>query len=77
MLLTVDVGNTQTLIGVFEKERLEHEWRVSTDPKRTADELALLFGEFLQLADLSFSRQITGVSRSLRSCPRRHRNSER
>ena len=62
MLLTVDVGNTQTLIGVFEKERLEHEWRVSTDPKRTADELALLFGEFLQLADLSFSRQITGVA---------------
>lgn len=62
MLLTVDVGNTQTLIGVFEKDRLEHEWRVSTDPKRTADELALLFGEFLQLADLSFSRQITGVA---------------
>lgn len=62
MLLTVDVGNTQTLIGVFEKDRLEHEWRISTDPKRTADELALLFGEFLQLADLSFSRQITGVA---------------
>lgn len=62
MLLTVDVGNTQTLIGVFEKERLEHEWRVSTDAKRTADELALLFGEFLRLADLSFSRQITGVA---------------
>lgn len=62
MLLTVDVGNTQTLIGVFEKDRLEHEWRASTDPKRTADELALLFGEFLQLADLSFSRQITGVA---------------
>lgn len=62
MLLTVDVGNTQTLIGVFEKDRLEHEWRASTDPKRTADELALLFGEFLQLVDLSFSRQITGVA---------------
>jgi pantothenate kinase, type III len=62
MLLTVDVGNTQTLIGVFEKDRLVHEWRASTDPKRTADELALLFGEFLQLVDLSFSRQITGVA---------------
>ena len=62
MLLTVDVGNTQTLIGVFEKDRLEHEWRASTDSKRTADELALLFGEFLQQADLSFSRQITGVA---------------
>ncbi len=61
MLLAVDVGNTQTLIGVFGKTSLEHEWRASTDPTRTADELALLFGEFLQLADLSFSRQITGV----------------
>ena len=62
MLLTVDVGNSQTLIGVFEKDRLQHEWRASTDPKRTADELALLFGEFLRQADLSFSRQITGVA---------------
>jgi type III pantothenate kinase len=61
MLLAVDVGNTQTHLGVFENERLAHEWRASTDPTRTADELALLFGEFLSLADLSFSRQITGV----------------
>lgn len=62
MLLTVDIGNTQTHLGVFNKDELVHEWRASTDPRRTADELALLFGEFLSLADLSFSRQITGVS---------------
>ncbi len=62
MLLAVDVGNTQTHIGVFKGTSLAHEWRVSTDPRRTADELALLFGEFLSLADLSFSRQITGVA---------------
>jgi type III pantothenate kinase len=62
MLLAVDVGNTQTHIGVFERERLEHEWRASTNPSRTADELALLFGEFLSFVDLSFSRQITGVA---------------
>ncbi len=62
MLLAVDVGNTQTHIGVFSSEVLAHEWRVSTDARRTADELALLFGEFLQLAGLSFSRQITGVA---------------
>ena len=62
MLLAVDVGNTQTHMGVFEGEVLEHEWRAATVQQRTADELALLFGQFLSLADLSFSRQITGVA---------------
>lgn len=61
MLLAVDVGNTQTQIGVFRDEKLIHQWRASTDQSRTADELALMFGEFLGLADLSFSSQITGV----------------
>lgn len=64
MLLTVDIGNTQTHLGVFERDRLVHEWRAATDPRRTADELALVFGEFLALADLSFSRQITGLALS-------------
>ncbi|MGH2756126.1 MAG: type III pantothenate kinase [Actinomycetota bacterium] len=62
MLLATDVGNTQTHLGVFKRDELIHEWRCSTDSSRTADELALLFGEFLSLADLSFSRQITGVA---------------
>jgi len=62
VLLAVDVGNTQTHLGVFHRGALEHEWRASTDLTRTADELALLFGQFLSLADLSFSRQITGVA---------------
>ena len=61
MLLAVDVGNTQTQLGVFRDDKLIHQWRASTDLNRTADELALMFGEFLSLADLSFSRQITGV----------------
>ncbi len=62
VLLAVDVGNTQTHLGVFDRHTLEHEWRASTDLSRTADQLALLFGQFLSLADLSFSRQITGVA---------------
>ena len=61
MLLAVDVGNTQTQLGVFRDEKLVHQWRASTDQNRTADELALMFGQFLSLVDLSFSRQITGV----------------
>ena len=62
MLLAVDIGNTQTHIGVFDREQLKHEWRSSTDARRTADELALMFGGFLGSADLSFSSQITGVA---------------
>ncbi|HEX2294377.1 MAG TPA: type III pantothenate kinase [Actinomycetota bacterium] len=61
MLLAVNVGNSQTHIGVFDRAELAHEWRAFTDPRRTPDELALLFAHFLDLADLSFSRQITGV----------------
>ncbi|MDP9226565.1 MAG: type III pantothenate kinase [Actinomycetota bacterium] len=62
MLLAIDVGNTQTHLGVFNKGDLIHEWRASTDARRTSDELALLFGHFLSLAGLSFSSQVTGVA---------------
>jgi len=61
MLLAVDVGNTQTHLGVFDRGKLLYEWRASTDAGRTADELALMFGQFLSLASLSFTRSITGV----------------
>jgi type III pantothenate kinase len=62
MLLAVDVGNTETLIGMFRNRELAWHWRISTDPERTADELALLFGGFLEQQGLSFSRQITAVA---------------
>jgi type III pantothenate kinase len=62
MLLAVDVGNTQTKLGVFKGDELAHEWRASTNARRTADELALMFGQFLSVADLSFSNEITGVA---------------
>jgi type III pantothenate kinase len=62
MLLAVDVGNTQTHLGVFDRDRLVHEWRASTDARRSADELALMFGEFLALEGLAFSKQIGGVA---------------
>src|SRR3982074_1677663 len=61
MLLAVDTGNTQTHIGIFRKESLVAQWRTSTEPSRTADELALIFQQFLALVGLPFSRQVTGV----------------
>ena len=61
MLLAVNVGNSQTHIGVFSGEELTSEWRVSTQARRTSDELALIFQELLSFEGLSFSRQVTGV----------------
>ncbi len=43
MLLTVDVGNTNTVLGLFDGERLFQSYRIKTDPRVTADELALMF----------------------------------
>jgi type III pantothenate kinase len=42
MLLTIDVGNTQTVLGLFEGEQIVEHWRLATDPRRSADELGLL-----------------------------------
>ncbi len=43
MLLAVDIGNTNTVLGVFEDEDLIDSWRVRTDARATSDELALLY----------------------------------
>ena len=42
MLLTIDVGNTNTVLGVFEGDQVVEHWRIATDPVRTADELAVM-----------------------------------
>ena len=50
MLLAVNVGNTETKLGVFHDRELSFSRRIGTHPERTADELALLFGGFLAIA---------------------------
>ena len=47
MLLAVDVGNTQTVLGLFDGERLTEEWRLATDRERTGDELGVLLNGLL------------------------------
>jgi type III pantothenate kinase len=37
MLLTIDVGNTNTVIGCFEDDELVESWRIKTDARATAD----------------------------------------
>ena len=48
MLLTIDIGNTQTVIGVYDGTRLAYMWRVSTSKTDTADELRLKLLPLLQ-----------------------------
>ena len=47
MLLAVDVGNTQTVLGLYQDGGLAEHWRVATDRSRTGDELAVLLGGLL------------------------------
>jgi type III pantothenate kinase len=52
MLLAIDVGNTQTVFGLFEGEHLGEQFRVGTDRSHTGDELAVLLRAFVDLASL-------------------------
>src|SRR4051795_830956 len=52
MLLAIDVGNTQTVFGLFEGERLGEQFRVGTDRTHTGDELAVLLRSFVDLSVL-------------------------
>ena len=42
MLLAIDVGNTNTVLGVFEGVTLRHHWRIETSHSRTGDEYGIL-----------------------------------
>ena len=57
MLLVIDVGNTQTVLGTFDGAQLQQSWRIKTDAQATADELILKFRGLL--AD---SPAITGIA---------------
>jgi type III pantothenate kinase len=52
VLLAVDVGNTQTVFGLFEGDRLSEHWRVATEPRRTGDELGVTLAGFLDLDEV-------------------------
>src|SRR4249920_93237 len=61
VLLAADVGNTEIVLGVFQGSELEHTWRLSTQPERTPDELALALGGLLAQRGIAFASQITGL----------------
>ncbi len=53
MLLAIDVGNTNVVLGIFESDRLIRSWRISTRKDRTADEYGVMCRDIFRLSDLS------------------------
>lgn len=61
MLLTIDIGNTNIKIGVYQGERLLAHWRVATERHKLADEYAALLGNLFGLAGLEM-RAVAGCA---------------
>ncbi len=55
MLLAVDVGNTQTVFGLYDGDTLAEHWRVATEEHRTGDELGIMLGRLLDV------KTVTGI----------------
>ncbi len=55
MLLVIDVGNSNTVLGIYRDETLVRDWRVTTDKSRTVDEYAMLIHELFHLSALHFT----------------------
>jgi type III pantothenate kinase len=51
MLLVIDLGNTTLALGLFNHEVLTHQWRLSSDNRRTGDEFGLQFLGLLESSD--------------------------
>ncbi|ANU12123.1 pantothenate kinase [Planococcus antarcticus DSM 14505] len=60
MILVLDAGNTNIVLGVYDQDQLTHHWRMETLRQKTEDEYGIQIKAFLNDAGLSFS-SITGV----------------
>jgi len=60
MLLVIDVGNTNTVLGIFEGSELRAHWRLTTNRGQTADEYGLLIRTMFGLENFR-PEQITGI----------------
>jgi type III pantothenate kinase len=59
MLLAIDVGNTNTVLGVYDRDHLLRHWRLATDPDRTVDEHGVLLHSLFATAKIE--RRIDSV----------------
>jgi len=64
MLLAIDIGNTNTVLGLFQGNRLVHEWRIRTEVNMTTDEYAITLRSLFAVHDLPLGN----VSDAIISC---------
>jgi type III pantothenate kinase len=62
MLLAIDIGNTNTVLGVFDGETLVEHWRIATVPDRTADEIFVVMRGLIGLSAAVKDADIEGIS---------------
>jgi type III pantothenate kinase len=62
LLLTIDIGNTNTVLGVFDGDQIIEHWRIATVPDRTADELAVVLHGLLAGSTTFAEKDIDGIS---------------
>jgi type III pantothenate kinase len=60
MLLAIDVGNTNIVLGVFDGDRLAESWRLATARERTADEIGILVTHLFERSGVALNR-VTGI----------------
>ncbi|MDQ0999929.1 type III pantothenate kinase [Neobacillus niacini] len=60
LIFVFDVGNTNTVLGVYKGEELKYHWRVETNRNRTEDEFGMIIKSLFDASGLSFS-QIDGI----------------
>jgi type III pantothenate kinase len=74
MLLAIDVGNTQTVFGLFDGDELREHWRAATDARRTGDELGVTLAGFLDLESVDgmcVSATVPPLVRAYEECAER------
>ena len=62
MLLTIDIGNTNMVLGVFDGDTIVEHWRIATVPDRTADEIAALLHGLLARSTAVKESELAGIS---------------
>lgn len=60
MILTIDIGNSDTVLGIYEDKNMIDHWRVSTDRKKTVDEYGILLNNLFSFDNVQVN-QIKGV----------------
>lgn len=70
MLLAIDVGNTNTVLGLFAGDQLTESWRIKTDARMTGDEMALTFRGLLasspEVSGIAMCSTVPAVLREMR-----------